>query len=172
MTGDYAAGLVRTGTYYFDFPAVCMRAWGAYDKPNTEIDPSGANVNVCEQLQAPLANAGQGEGAYPNIDCYPNLDASDPRLTPQEAERQRAHEESGIPPDPNGCICKFDVAEAGGPAGRYRMLDSKTILHMSGSFPTRATFCNQGTKLELTGADGSYLFGIKSLRTLELVRAP
>jgi hypothetical protein len=34
------------------------------------------------------------------------------------------------------------------------------------------TFCNQGDGLELTGADGDYLFGLRGLRTMSLTRAP
>jgi hypothetical protein len=36
------------------------------------------------------------------------------------------------------------------------------------SFPGKVTFCNQGTSLELTGADGDYLFGQRGLRTFKL----
>ncbi len=144
----YTVGITRTGTFQFDFPAACMRAFGAIDgRPaNPEIDPNGPPVNICEQLEVPIRSNGIGEGAYPNTDCSPN------------------------PADPGGCICFFDMSAASGPGGRFEVLDSHTILHYaSNNFPAKVTFCNKGSELELTGADGAYLFNQKGLRTMSLV---
>lgn len=140
--GRYSAGLTRTGTYTLDFPTMCMRAFGAKDI----TDATGAVIPVCKQLEEPLRASGIGEGSYPNTTCIPNKD------------------------DPGGCLCAFDVTETGGSAGTYQVLeDGKTIMHLPGNnFPMKATFCNKGGSLELTGADGDYLFGQRGLRTLDL----
>jgi hypothetical protein len=51
------------------------------------------------------------------------------------------------------------------------MLDNHTLLQLPfTNFPQRVTFCNQGDRLQLTGADGDYLFGQRGLRTLDLVK--
>jgi hypothetical protein len=144
MDGTYTAGLTRTGRFELQFPPACMRAFGATDgKPASAMDPTP--VGICKQLEVPVAMAGMGEGSYQNITCD---------VTPSE---------------PQGCTCAFDVTETGGPSGHFQMLDSKTILHYSGSnFPANVTYCNKGNELELTGADGSYLFNAKGLRTLSL----
>jgi hypothetical protein len=39
------------------------------------------------------------------------------------------------------------------------------------SFPQKVTYCNTGTRLQLTGTDGQALFGTLGLRTLDLVPA-
>ena len=147
--GHYSLGVARTGTYAMDFPAVCMRQFGAMDGRQALDEngmPVGDPVGVCKQLQPLLRAAGIGEGSYPNTTCDP------------------------IPEDPAGCRCFFDVSETGGSSGTYVVQpDGKTILHLPGSnFPQRATFCNKGDTLEVTGADGSYLFGIPGLRTMSL----
>ena len=36
------------------------------------------------------------------------------------------------------------------------------------NFPAKATYCNKGNSLQLTGSDGEYLFGLFGLRTLDL----
>lgn len=144
--GDFTASITRTGHFMLDFPAVCVRAFGATDRPEPTIDPSGATVNVCERLQVPLASSGIGEGSYPNVDCYPN------------------------PEDPLGCLCEFDVTETGGggTSGTYHRQGNEILHNPSGGFSSRATFCTQGDRLQLTGADGSYLFNFPGLRTLDL----
>jgi hypothetical protein len=110
-------------------------------------DPNGPPVNVCKQLEVPLRQSGIGEGSYRNTTCDPN------------------------PADPAGCLCTFDVSETGGPSGTYQLSDDHTIVHLPGSnFPQRATYCNKGDSLELTGADGAYLFDVRGLRTFKLAR--
>lgn len=149
--GHYTLGTTRTGTYSFDFPALCMREFGAMDGRQA-LDPAGMPVgeptNVCKQLQPQLAAAGIGEGSYPNVLCEPN------------------------PADLGGCLCYFDVSETGGGSGAYQLIDNKTIMHLPGSnFPQKVTFCNKGTSLQLTGADGAYLFGQRGLRTMDLAQS-
>jgi hypothetical protein len=166
--GNFTAAITKTGRFTLDFPAACVRAFGATDRPDLAIDPSGANVPVCERLQVPLAESGIGEGSYPNADCYANLDASDPRLTPEQAERQRQNVKNGYPADPDGCLCEFDVTETGGPSGTYARQGNVILHNPSGNFASRATYCNKGDRLELTGADGAFLFNISGLRTMDL----
>jgi hypothetical protein len=52
--GHYTLGITRTGTYTLDFPAVCMREFGAMDGRQA-LDAAGNTVgpatNVCKQLQ-------------------------------------------------------------------------------------------------------------------------
>lgn len=147
--GRYTAGIARVGTFALDFPAYCMRAFGAMDdRPlDPENDPDGERGNVCKQLQVPLRKAGTGEGAYPNTTCEPN------------------------PADPNGCLCRFDVQEVGGSAGPFSRLNNNTLLHIPiTTFPQKVNYCFQGDRLQLTGADGQYLFDQRGLRTLDLVR--
>jgi hypothetical protein len=145
--GTFSAGLTRTGTFTLDFPAVCMRAFAATDGRLLDPDmPELGTGNVCKQLEGPLRTSGLNEGSYRNTTCDPN------------------------PADPQGCLCRFDVTETGGPAGVYQQLDASTILHLSnGSLPSKVTYCNTGNDLELTGANGAYLYnnGV-GLRTLKL----
>ena len=144
----YTVGLTRTGTFHFDFPAACMRAFGGIDGlPADPKDPASPPVNICKQLEPRIMANGIGEGAYPNAECNPN------------------------PADPAGCLCLFDIAATSGPGGRFEVLDAHTILHYtSNNFPAKVTYCNKGTELELTGADGSYLFNQKGLRTMSLAK--
>jgi hypothetical protein len=137
--GSFSAGLTRTGTFTLDFPAVCMRAFGATETPGAPIG------ELCKQLEVPLAASGAGEGSYRNTTCYAN------------------------PEEPLGCLCTFDVTETGGPGGRFQQISSNTLLHTSGAgFPSKVTYCHEGNSLELTGADGAYLFNAPGLRTLKL----
>lgn len=150
-TGTYQLGTVRTGTYFFDFPAYCMRSFGAMDG-RSAYNSAGMAVtdptNVCKQLEIPLNDSGVGEGAYQDIACNPN------------------------PSDPEGCLCQFDVGSTGGSTGNYQMLDSNTILHVTATnTPHKVTFCNKGSSLELTGENGAYLFGLKGLRTMTLAKS-
>jgi hypothetical protein len=149
--GTYQLGTVRTGTYFLDFPAYCVRAFGAMDgRPAYDSAgmPLTGPVDVCKQLEVPLNDSGIGEGAYRNIICTSN------------------------PEDPQGCLCRFDVAATGGSTGNYQLLDSQTILHTSPtSTPHEVTFCNKGGSLELTGSNGAYLFGMPGVRTMNLAQA-
>ena len=145
--GTYSAGITRTGTFVLDFPALCMREFGAMD--NRPAEPGGPPVNVCKQLQVPLRASGLGEGSYRNTTCEPN------------------------PEDPAGCLCAFDVTETGGSAGFYSLYNSNTLMVLPGTnFPQKITFCNKGSSLDLTGANGDYLFGQRGLRTFDLAKAP
>jgi hypothetical protein len=153
--GQYVMGISRTGTYYLDFPPYCMRAFGAMD--NRPVwDPTvnmyvGEPVNICKQLEFQLSIDGVGEGAYPTVQCEQN---------PEELA---------------GCLCAFNVSETGGPSGTYQLLaDGRTIMHMPGTnlnFPQEAKYCASSGSLELTGDNGSYLFGQKGLRTMKLAKA-
>lgn len=143
--GTYSMGLARTGSFYFEFSATCMRQFGAVDgrsPPNTTDPPT----NVCKQLQVPLAMSGGGEGSYRNVTCDPN------------------------PAEPLGCLCFFDVAEVSGSGGKYQIVGGNQILHTPNTpgFSFRATYCRDGDSLQLTGADGSYLLNKPALRTLDL----
>jgi hypothetical protein len=149
-TGAWSSGITRTGTFLLDFPALCMREFGAMD--GRSIDPMamppGPPGDVCAQLQVAQRAAGMGTGAYQNTTCKDN------------------------PADPGGCLCEFEDQETGGPSGYYQRLDNNTLMFLSDKgFPNRVTYCNEGTSLELTGQDGEYLFGIKGLRTLDLAVA-
>jgi hypothetical protein len=144
--GTYSAGITRTGTFSLDLPAICMQQFGATDgRPIDPNDPNSPPGNVCQQLQGPLGMSGLGEGSYRNTICYPSTS------------------------DPGGCTCQFDVTETGGPGGYYKVLDSNTLMFIpQTNFPGKAKYCNHGDSLEITGADGDYLFGQKGLRTMKL----
>ena len=147
--GVFSAGLTVTGTYTLNFPALCMREFGAMD--GRAIDPSDPSLgtgDVCQQLQVPLRAAGVGDGADINTTC------------------------SAQGADPGGCICKFDVQAAGGPSGYFRQISANTIQFLpNANFPQTVTYCNSGDgSLDLTGADGEYLFGVAGLRTLRLAQ--
>jgi hypothetical protein len=159
--GTYSAGLGRTGTFQLTFPAVCMREFGATDgnpavDPKTNM-PSGGPVNICKQLELPLGQGFKGTGSVPDTTCDVDQD----------------------PNDPGGCTCIYTVNQVGGGAGTYltqatsASLDSNIILNLPGKdFPQKVSYCNTGNELQLTGADGQYLFGTLGLRTLDLVKMP
>jgi hypothetical protein len=144
--GTYTTNITRTGTFVLDFPEICVRQFGATDgKPIDPTNPMSPVGNVCKQLEPPIAASGLGEGSYRNTRCEPN------------------------PTDPGGCVCQFDVTETGGPSGFWKRYDQNTLLFIpQTNFPGKVTFCNKGTSLELTGADGDYLFGQRGLRTFRL----
>jgi len=156
--GTYSAGLTRTGTYTLTFPSLCMREFGAIDgNPAvdvTQMMPVGGPVDICKQLELPLRQLGMGPGSFLNTTCVVDPD----------------------PGDLGGCACTFDASETGGGGGTYLALsDGQTILNLPGpgkDFPQKVTYCNTGTELQLTGADGQYLFGTLGLRTLDLVPLP
>ncbi len=151
--GTYSAGLTRTGSYTLTFPSLCMREFGATDGNPTvdtmQMMPVGGPVGVCKQLEMPLGQAGMGPGSFRNTTC--------------------------VDDGSGGCVCTFDATETGGGGGSYLPLDSQTILNLPGpgkDFPQKVTYCNTGSGLQLTGADGQYLFGTLGLRTLDLVKQP
>ena len=146
--GTYTTGITRTGTFQLDFPAACVRMFGASDgKPITPADPASPVGNVCKQLEPPISASGLGEGSYRNTRCEPNA------------------------ADPGGCVCQFDVTETGGPGGFWKPFDANTLLFIpQTNFPAKVTYCVKGDSLELTGADGDYLFGQRGLRTFKLQR--
>jgi hypothetical protein len=142
----YSAGLTETGTHVLDFPAICMREFGAVD--GNPAVAGGPGLPICKQLEAAVTMDVTGNGSATNVSCSPN------------------------PNDPEGCLCTFDATENGGSAGTYRMYDDHTILNLSTGFPQKVTYCNTGGELQLTGTDGEYLYGVTGLRTLDLVPAP
>jgi hypothetical protein len=150
-TGTFDFGAVYVGTYGFEFSAACMRQFGATDGkppvgPDGLPDPTAVPADICKQLEVPLRSSGTGEGAYVNTTCSPSTT------------------------DPGGCTCWFDKVSQSGVGGTYRLLSGNVVLHTpyEPSFDSRATFCRQGDSLQLTGADGGYLFNRPGLRTLDL----
>ncbi|HVU52590.1 MAG TPA: hypothetical protein VHL80_18045 [Polyangia bacterium] len=151
---NYVLSTTRTGTYSLDFPAYCMRAFGAVD---TKFDPNGLagmTGSVCQKLEATLRVLAPVQ--YRNIAC-------------EDDQRD--------PPGQNGCICGFDVYDRQVSAGTV-ILSGSDMLHLPGdNFPEDTTFCATANatdpsmdRLELTGADGAYLFDREGLRTLSLGR--
>lgn len=145
--GTFTMGLARTGVFVMDFPAACVRMYGARDnEPLTPTDPTSPLGDVCKQLEGPVAASGIGEGSYSNTICLAN------------------------PDDPGGCLCQFDVSETGGPFGPWRRNGNTLSFILQQNFPGNATFCNHGDRLDLTGANGEYLFGVRGLRTMTFKR--
>lgn len=144
--GTYSASITKTGTFWLDFPAACVREFGAQNgRPINPSDPMSPVGDVCKQLERPINQGGTNSGAYFNTVCDIN------------------------PADPQGCLCHFDVTSTGGPAGKWTRMGSTLQLVNPGSVPTYVTFCNRnGTELQLTGKDGDYLFGVPGLRTVKL----
>jgi hypothetical protein len=154
--GTYTLTTIRSGTYYLDFPSVCVRNFGARD--GNAIDPSmvdpatnqptGATGNVCQQLEFGLNKIGGAN--YSNIKC--GLDPNDPPATA-------------------GCICQFDLHAVEVNSGFYGTSPDGTVQHLPGNnFPQFATYCADANNLQLTGLDGAYLFDRVGLRTLDMVR--
>jgi len=143
--GTYTAGMTKTGTFILDLPAACVRAFGARDGlPIDPNDPTSPTGNACKQIQKPVNDDFTNSGAMFNTVCEPN------------------------PQEPQGCLCRFDVSSTGGPVGFWKRHNNTLTLNNQGNFPTKIVFCNRGSELELTGADGDYLFGVKGLRTFRL----
>jgi hypothetical protein len=145
----YTAGMTKTGTFFLDLPAACVRSFGARNgRPIDPNDPTSPTGDVCQQLQVPVNINYTNSGASFNTVC---------QLNPQD------------PPGAQGCLCRFDESSTGGPVGFWKLLNSNTLaITNQSNFPTKITFCNRGSELELTGADGDYLFGVKGLRTFKL----
>lgn len=144
--GTFSVSLTRTGTFFLDFPEICVRGFGAMDgRPIDPSDPASPTGDVCQQLQVPIAASGLGEGSYRNTTCAKN------------------------PEDPGGCLCRFDVTETGGPSGFVRALNRNTLeFILQTNFPNKVVYCNKGDSLELTAANGDYLFGVRGLRTFRM----
>jgi hypothetical protein len=159
--GHFSSGITLTGTFLLELPAYCVRAFGASD-----VDPADPNANpppgVCKRLETPLYNSAINTGAYKNLTCDTN--------TP-DVRAKFGLDGSG---DPKGCLCRYDINATGGPAGTYARYNDNTIIDfpdaVSSNFPQKTTYCLQGDELQLTGADGAYLFDQKGLRTLDLIR--
>jgi hypothetical protein len=146
---SFSVSLTRTGTFYLEFPPICVRGFGAMDKPFDPANPETTG-DVCHQLQAPIAASGLGEGSYRNTVCVAN---------PND------------PPNNPGCTCRFDVTETGGPSGFVKRLGASTLeFTLQTTFPNKVTYCNHGESLDLTAADGDYLFAVKGLRTFKMKR--
>jgi hypothetical protein len=159
--GHFSSGITLTGTFLLELPAYCVRAFGAQPGPMDPTVPNSPVVDVCTRLQTPLYNAAISTGAYKNLTC--EADTAD----------VRAKYGLGGADDPMGCLCRYDVNATGGPAGTYRV-DGNVITDfpdaVSSNFPQQTTYCLQGDRLQLTGANGAYLFDQKGLRTLDLLR--
>jgi len=145
MDGTYTAGMTKTGTFYIDLPAACVRSFGARDgRPVNPDDPTSPIGTVCQQLQVPVNTDFTNSGAIFNTVCGPSSQ------------------------DPLGCVCRFDVSSTGGPVGFWTASGSTLFITNQSNFPTKIAYCNRGSELELTGANGDYLFGVKGLRTFKL----
>ncbi|HVY31611.1 MAG TPA: hypothetical protein VHB79_33980 [Polyangiaceae bacterium] len=147
MTGaqTFTASVTNTGVFYMDFPAACVRQYGATDgKLINPDDPTAGTGNVCKQLEYPINQGGTNSGAYFNTVCDVN------------------------PNDPGGCLCHFDVKSTSGPAGDWIRTGNTIEFITTNAVPSYVTFCNKGTELDLTGKNGDYLFGVKGLRTVKL----
>jgi hypothetical protein len=138
--GTYRLTTTRSGTFVINYPPYCMRAFGAMNK--------GA-VNVCDQLTVGLPLKVNPK-KYRHILCQP--DSNDP-LT-------------------SGCDCRFDLSDVQESQGSFGLKGSHTLLHRPGvNFPEEALYCNTAnTRLQLSAADGEYLFDRIGLRTMDLVK--
>jgi hypothetical protein len=79
------------------------------------------------------------------------------------------------PADPNkgGCECNYELSFIGGPSGRWSKAspDAVQITFFDQTYapPAIADYCLNGDgSLDLTGADETWLFNQKSLRTLHM----
>jgi hypothetical protein len=145
--GTYILSTTRTGRFGLDFPAYCMREFGALDSTRVAGALPATTGNVCQKLQDALSAI--APGTYRNIVC-----------------------EAG-PTDPDGCVCGFDVADRQVSSGTVGVNPNAQgeMTHLPGNdFPEDVTYCVQGGQLELTGKDGEYLFDRVGLRTLDLVK--
>jgi hypothetical protein len=103
--------------------------------------------DVCTQLATFLS--GQNLTRYKNISCGKD--------DPTDAF--------------SGCDCTFDLNDVQASAGRYVSQSGGVLLHLPGNnFPESVSVCASADRLQLTGADGEYLFDRLGLRTLDMVR--
>jgi hypothetical protein len=150
---QYALSTTRTGQFLLDFPAYCMREFGAVDTCTSNPcmkDPTALPATtgtVCDKLTDALNVLAPAN--YSNIVCQAG------------------------PDDPLGCVCRYNVAVRETSMGTVGIdpNNPSDITHLPGTqFPQDATYCVQGNQLELTGTDGQYLFDRLGLRTLDLVK--
>jgi hypothetical protein len=145
--GKYALSTTRTGRFALDFSSYCMRAFGAVD---TARDPNAlpaSTGSVCEKLTDALSAL--APSTFTHINCVVG------------------------PTDPGGCVCGFDVKETKVSSGTVGIDPAapSDMTHLPGTqFPEDVTYCAQGDTLQLTGANGQYLFDRVGLRTLDLVK--
>jgi hypothetical protein len=146
-SNKYVLSTTRTGRYAIDFPAYCMREFGAVDTPRDPNALPATTGTVCQKLQDALPFI--APPIYENIACQPGTS------------------------DPEGCVCGFDVADREVSSGTVGVNpnDTSEMTHLPGNdFPEDVTYCVQTNRLELTGANGQYLFDRVGLRTLDMVK--
>jgi hypothetical protein len=142
--GNYAASLTKTGQYIFDFPASCVRGFGAKDDATLG--------DVCTQVQTYLQAK---PTTAKNVQCLPSsLDAAG-CVCRFDVAIVSGGSGQYSPTSSNTLI--------------HGLTSSFPFKMPAADFPAYATFCNKGSSLELTGKDGAYLFNQPGLRTLELV---
>jgi hypothetical protein len=147
--GAYDAGLTRTGTYVIDFPALCMREFGAHG-------------DVCTQLQTQIV----GTSAHKNMLCVPNQ--ADPAGCLCQFDISIQSGGSGLYQLRSAnTLVHLPTTEF---PGKLKADLSAVDIPQVADFPQDATFCNKGSALELTGTDGQYLFDEPGLRTLSLAK--
>jgi hypothetical protein len=130
---SFILSTTRTGRFRADFPAYCMRAFGA-------------TGDLCGRLTSTLTM--KVPTKYKNISCTPN------------------------PAERNGCLCDFDLVEREESRGSY-LSGGGTMIYIPGNnFPQNVNYCLQGDTMNLTGADGTYLFDRLGLRTMSMQNLP
>jgi hypothetical protein len=155
QNGVYTLSVTQTGTFDLNFSPTCVRAFGAKDGRAADINPPalpdggpaplGPSLSICKQIevQVPLKLDSANKLAIQHVTCDPTADG--------------------------GCGCTFDLFSTVESTGPYSLQPGNILLQLSATaFPQRSTFCNRGDHLELTGADGAYLFSTPGLRTLDL----
>ena len=140
--GNYAVSLTKTGTYVVEYPAVCVRGFGAMD------DATGG---VCTQVQQFLTAKGK---VGRNLLCV---------ATPNDAGGCTCRFDVSITSGGSGQYRPIS-ANSLVHALTARFPDKS----QAADFPAYATYCNQGASLQLTGTNGAYLFNEPGLRTLDL----
>jgi hypothetical protein len=165
--GHFSSGITHTGNFVLDLPAYCVSAFGATAGPVDPTDPTSPPVDVCKRLEPALYLATVNTGAVKNTQCNANTEDYRAQLSAEGVILDGAA-------DPGGCLCRYDLDATAGPAGTYEILDGNIIRDypdaVNSNFPQESTFCLQGDDLQLTGANGAYLFDQKGLRTMDLVR--
>jgi hypothetical protein len=101
---------------------------------------------TCQEFAAALEASNQGAGEYNGFNCT-------------DSER-------------GGCDCSFEIFEVNKLFGTYSQSGS-TITHFAAApidHYSQASVCVQGDKIQLTGKDNSFLYGLPGLRTIEMER--